>query len=294
MPVSTIHLRHRRPADYGTTPGSTTITRRARELFRRFLNVATSVGALPDSEYFFAYSASDPASACCGLTISGGSGAVGAIINGVTVTATWATSDTNSAALAAAAINASSNALVQGLVTSNNLSATITLASVTAGAEVVVGSTRFIATSGVRPAIVSDGNVCNFDISGSDTADAAALANAINGSPECSRFFFAVAAAAVVRVFARQWTFASNVFSWPTAPRTPPNLLATTSATMTLSATSLTAGTSFGIIATQPGIQGNCMTIALSGTGVTVINSETRFVRGVGCNSVNQIVIDNC
>lgn len=50
------------------------------------------------------------------ITISSGSGAIGAVINGVTISITWATSDNNSATLLANAINESEDALVQGLV----------------------------------------------------------------------------------------------------------------------------------------------------------------------------------
>ena len=113
MPSQVIHLRTRRPVDYGVTPGSSTINRRGNVLLRRFANVI--MGALSeDSLYTVGYSATEAQNANGGLTISGGAGAVGAIINGVTVTATWASSDTVSAGLAAAAINASVNALVQG------------------------------------------------------------------------------------------------------------------------------------------------------------------------------------
>lgn len=297
MPVTTVHFRHRRPMDYGTAPGSTTISRRASALFRRYANLikAGAADAQADSEYVLAYSPNDPASASCALAMSAGSGAVGGIINGVTVTATAAGGDTNSCGLVAAAINASANALVQGLVTASNLSTLLTLASVTAGTEIRICGTRFVATSGVPPQIVSGGNVCNFDISGSDTADALALANAINASPGCSRFIFAVVSTNTVRLFARQWLFSGTAtFAWPTAPGTPANFVDASAATVTVSATSLAASAFVGIIATQPGLFGNCMTIALSGTGVTVVNAETRFVRGQGPNSVNQIVIDNC
>lgn len=297
MPITTVHLRHRRPVDYGTAPGSTTISRRARELFKRYGNVVGAAygDAQPDSEYVLAYSPNDPASASVGLAMSGGAGAVGATINGVTVTATWATSDTNSCGLAAAAINASSNALVQGLVTANNLSTLLTLVSVAAGTEIRICGTRFVATQGVPPQIASDGNVCKFDISGSDTADALALANAINAAPGVSRFIFAVVSTNTVRLFARQWVFSGTAtFAWPTAPSTPSNFVDASAASVTVSSTSLAASAFIGIVATQPGLQGNQATIAASGTGVTVINAETRMVLGKGPNSVNQIVIDNC
>ena len=104
MPVSAVYLGHRRPVDYGVTPGSTTITRRGRELFRRFLNVANGAvqGASADGEYTLVQSSTtEPAFAVGALTLSGASGAVGGIINGVTLTATHGTTDILDAALIA-------------------------------------------------------------------------------------------------------------------------------------------------------------------------------------------------
>jgi phage tail sheath gpL-like len=61
------------------------------------------------------------------LTLSSASGAVGGTINGVAVTATASGGDTNSAALVAAAINASANALVAGMVYATSAGAVVTV-----------------------------------------------------------------------------------------------------------------------------------------------------------------------
>lgn len=79
------------------------------------------------------------------LTLSTASGAVGGVINGVTITATWATSDTNSAALVAAAINASTNALIAGVVTASSALGVVTVTSVLPG---VYGNCITLAASG--------------------------------------------------------------------------------------------------------------------------------------------------
>ena len=296
MPITAVYLRHRRPVDYGVTHGTTTITRRGRELFRRFVNLAqASIGAASaDAEYALVYSNStEPAYANGALVMSGGSGAVGGIINGVTLTATWASSDTNSCGLAAAAINASSNALVQGFVTANNLSATLTLTSVTAGAYVDICGTRFTATSGTPATQFSGGNLCTFDISGSDTADALALTTAINQAPGLSRFVFAQSVAGVVHLFARQATFSGTAtFTWPTGPGVPSNTLRSGSGTIVASAASLAASAKVGIVSCVPGVLGNAMTIALSGTGVTVLGTQTRLIGGTGLNVVS--ISDGC
>lgn len=68
------------------------------------------------------------------VTISGGSGSITAIIGGVSISITWATSDTNSAALLAAQINASTNALVQFQVTATSAAGVCTITAVQKGA----------------------------------------------------------------------------------------------------------------------------------------------------------------
>lgn len=281
MPSQVIHLRTRRPVDYGVTPGSSTINRRGNVLLRRFANVI--MGALSeDSLYTVGYSATEAQNANGGLTISSGAGAVGAIINGVTVTATWASSDTVSAGLAAAAINASVNALVQGFVSSNNLSATVTAATVVAGNTVNVGGETFTAFSGTPVNATSMSTVGIFDCSGSNSATATALARAINIHPVVSRYFTAVPVAAVVRIFAVQFTQAAGVFSWPTGPGVLPNTITSSGSTLAVSSNGVAAGTVFSLYSLQPGIGGNAITTALSGTGVTVLNTAARLERGTG------------
>lgn len=293
MPISALYLRHRRPKDYGVTPGSTTISRRGRDLARKFAQVLQGQlqGADSDGDFALVYSNStEPAFAVGGLAMSGGAGTVGGIINGVTVTATYASSDTNSCGLVAAAINASANALVQGFVTANNLTATLTLTSTAAGDTVDVCGYRFIAVSGTPVTIVSGGNLGKFDISGNDAADATALAAAINTMPGLSRWVSAIAVSNVVRLFARQYAFSGTAtFAWPSGPGVPPNSIISQAGTIVASAASLAAGAFVGINACVPGVAGNAITIALSGTGVTVLNSAARLVNGAGLNVVSII-----
>ena len=79
------------------------------------------------------------------VTLSGGSGTITATINGVAIAITWATSDTNSASLLAAAINASTNALVQNIVTATSAAGVVTISAVVPG---VVGNCVTLAASG--------------------------------------------------------------------------------------------------------------------------------------------------
>jgi len=79
------------------------------------------------------------------VTISSGSGTITATINGVAIAITWATSDNNSASLLAAAINASVNALVSGIVTA---SASTNVVTITAVEKAVCGNAITLAASG--------------------------------------------------------------------------------------------------------------------------------------------------
>lgn len=291
MPMTALYFRHRRPADYGTTVGTTTINRRGTALMRKVLNGAMGNlnGAQGDQDYVVVYTSTEPSFASAVITAATVATTFTATINGVAVQVTPAGGDTASCGLLAAAVNASSNALVQGFVTSNNLSATATLASVVAGTYIDICGYRFTGTSGVPAAIVSGGNYGNFDVSGNDTADAAALAAAVNAMPGLSRFIAAVPVAGVVYLCARQATFSgTTTFTWPSAPGTPPNTLYASAATITLSATALAAAARCNILACTPGVLGNAITIAAAaGSGTAaVLNTETRLNRGTGLNVV--------
>ena len=291
MPISAVYLRHRRPVDYGVTPGSTTINRRGIELFRRFLNVANGAvqGASADGEYTLVQSDSvEPAFAVGALSLTGASGTVGGTINGVTLTATHGTTDILDAALIAAVVNASTNALVQGFVTSSNLSATLTLVSTAAGDTVDVCGYRLTARSGTGPNLNVSGSAQGFfDISGNDTADALSLVGAINTMPGLSRWVSAISVAGVVHMFPRRFGFTSPTFSWPTGPGVPGNTIVSNASTITASGAAFIPSIKVGLNACIPGVQGNAVTVALSGTGVTVLGTQTRLIGGLGLNQVS-------
>lgn len=96
------------------------------------------------------------------LTLSTASGAVGGTINGVTVTATAAGGDTASAALVAAAINASANALVSNHVTATSSGAVVTVTSKYPGhagnAVTLAASGTGVTASGARLSGGTNGN----------------------------------------------------------------------------------------------------------------------------------------
>jgi hypothetical protein len=286
MPVTAIQIRHRYPVDYGVTPGSSTLNRSNGELIKRVINTlrAAVSDAQPDSEYVFQYDSADICVANAGLALGASSGTLTATLNGVAVAVTYATSTTNSCGLLAAAINASTDALVKGLFAANNLTATITCASVAVGDYVDVCGTRFTAVAATPVEIYRGASKNTFVQAGTDAQTGAALAAAINASPGVSRYVFAIDVSNVVRLFARQFVFSGTVtFAWPTKPGTPGNSLTTSNTTrLAVSAAALAAGAFVGICATTEGVQGNQATIAVSGTNLAVLNTETRLKRGLG------------
>ncbi len=294
MPAIKLQLSLRQPVDLGNTAGTSNLNRTRQELFRRVLNEVRGGlgGASPDGEFIAKYEPGNLAVANTGLAISGGSGSVGATLNGVATTATWATSDTVAAAAIANAINTSVTAKVKGMFQASNLTATITCSGVLAGDSVSLLGATFNATTGLPGGYVSGAALMSFDRSGTDAQTATNLAAAINARPVVSRYVFAVPVSNVVRVFARQWAYSSvtGLFSWPTQPRTPVNLLWASNATrLAVSGSSLAAGAFVGIYATVEGVVGNCFSIAASGTGVSVLNAETYLMRGTGFDSTGVI-----
>jgi hypothetical protein len=204
------------------------------------------------------------AKAGASLIFSTSSGSVGAVINGVTVTGSGAGTDTQDAAAAAAAINASSDALVAGLVRASEYFATLTLSSTAAGSTVAIrvgGSTfTFTAVAGTAT------DLGQFDQSGNDTADAAALAAAINAFPVLNQTCRAESVAGVCYVYAMDRSITDK---------------AVTCNGVTLTA-AFAAGTRVHVEAIVPGAVGNCLTFAATGTGVTVANANSRLVGGLG------------
>jgi len=92
---------------------------------------------------FVSYSANDAVYAYATLTISGGSGSVGGTIDGTAKTVTWATSDANSAALLAAAVNA--DATISKKVLATAAGNVVTLTALVPGA---IGNKYTLVASG--------------------------------------------------------------------------------------------------------------------------------------------------
>lgn len=107
-----------------------------------------------------------PVAASGTVTIASGNGTITATINGVAIAVDWATSDTNTAALLAAAINASSDALVSGVVTATSALGVVTIAAVlkgkTGNAITLAASGTGATASGARLTGGSNGTSTSF------------------------------------------------------------------------------------------------------------------------------------
>lgn len=194
------------------------------------------------------------------VVMASSSDTVGATINGVALTATWATSDANSCSLVAAAIVASSNALIRDVVQACNLAATFTLSSVGVGESVTILGYTFTA----KPTSTLQAN--EFNQSGNDTADATSLAAQINARPGLNEKVIATSAAGVVTVRQITGTTAAGTLSKSGAGITLSGQLAATAEIL--------------VTALRPGVMGNCVTIAASGTNVSIGGSATRLANG--------------
>jgi hypothetical protein len=200
-----------------------------------------------------------PAYAYGVLLGASGAGAVGATIGGKLVTATFATSDANTADLIAAAINADTTANTYVSATSRAATGTVTIS----------------AGSGVITAIINGVSV-SVTWGTSDTATATALAAAINATVGLPAI--AYSAAGVVTVVATL----AGTGSTNTAGNSIP--LDATGTGVTKSGIVLSnGGTTANVLikALVPGTVGNGITLVASGTGETA-PSGARLVGGLG------------
>jgi len=249
--------------------------RRKRDLLRTVVTKAMGVvsGVERGSNFTVVGSGTDSASACTAGISASGSGAVGIVISGVALTDTWATSDTHSAGLVAAVINASTNAKIQHLFGATNLKSTLTLASVLAGTVIELAGFRFTAIAGTAAAIPqTDGD---FVISGTDTQDGTSFCGAVNRHPYASKYLFALNVAGACHVFPKS-------AAWFTGPNAPQNRVTASAATVTVGSATFAASDYYGIWCKVPGKLGNNVVVAASGTGQTIENSNTYLSRGLG------------
>ncbi len=250
---------------------------RKRTLLRRVINKATSVmaGTDPGGSFTMVSSGTDPASACtAGISLSG-SGTVGIVVAGVTLTDTWATSDTVSAGLVAAAINGSTNAKIQYLLGATNLKTTVTLVTTVAGDNVTLAGFKFTGVAGTAASIPQVDGQFVIKGSGTDTQSGTSLAGAINRHPHASRFLFAYNIAGVVHVLPKS-------AAWFTGPNAPPNSNTYSSSTCVTLGT-FAAATHYGIWVKVPGKIGNTIAqtvVARCRNDFTVASATPALVTG--------------
>lgn len=213
-------------------------------------------------------------------------GAVGAAIGhaATAVTVTYATSGVATATALAAAINA--NTTVNRRVTATNLEMRLTLATVLAGTFIDICNVRFTARAGAPTAIGE------FNISGSDTADALSLAQAINQHSSLAlrwRAWSALGVVHVVRTTALGLDVGNTAAGLKFEGITNPG----SASTITVNAPLPVASAYCTILAAVPGDIGDEVSMTASGTGVTALtNGTTGFLgQGTGGGTVPYLVV---
>jgi hypothetical protein len=260
---STVVLQHRKPIDLGANNRS-----QNREVGIALANALQSgdiavVESLTGSFNQTGLGAKSGAT----LVFATSSGDVGATINGVNVeAASGAGTDIEDAALAATTINASVDAIVQGFVRASSSAASVTLSTMTAGSYIAirVGRTTYVFTA----TAAATGVPGQFSIAGNDTVDAAAFCTAVNAFPGLNQSVRAESVAGVAYIYAMDGVI--------------------TDKTVQVAGSGIALTAAFAAVARChveciiPGALGNAVTFAARGTNVSVANSSTRLVGGVG------------
>jgi hypothetical protein len=256
--------------------------RRGKNLLRAFLNKAmgTMSGGERGSNFTLVGSGTDLVAANSAGISASGSGTIGIVIAGVTLTGATGASDIIDAGMIAAVINASTNAKIQYLFGSTNLKSTLSLSTVLAGTTVTLAGFRFTAIAGTA----ENGKDGDFVIGGDNTADANSLALAINRHPYANKYLFAIPAVADCHVFpkAAAWWTAATAFT----PNIPANAVKASATTVTVGSATFAASNYYGIWCKIPGKLGNNVVLAASGTGQTIIGSATYMARGLGMDAL--------
>jgi hypothetical protein len=190
--------------------------------------------------------------------VAGTSGDTTLTINGVDIAVTYATSQTNTASLLAAAVLASSDALVLGHVTASNISTTIALSSCLPQGFIEICGYQ------LRPVPKEILGPGTFEVSGSNTVDGDKLVLAIHAMPGLQDLVVAVNSAGTVTVRSRV-----------AAASLPINQLrASGTSGVTLGAGAMAAGTTVLVSAINKGIAGNTITSAITGTGTSIAGAR--------------------
>lgn len=215
------------------------------------------------------------------VSFSSGSGTVGFIVNGRSITETWATSDAASMAAWVTLFNADTNAAIANIVYAGGArNGNAACASVVAGDTFTLAGITLTAVAGTR-------QFRQFSKDTSDTATAADLAAAINADPVLGYFYAAYGSSGNCLIYPK--------YTGTTAPTQLANEVMSASATITL--TQFAAGASACLYARVPGAASNAITIEKTGTGATLdktanpgtaLTTSTKlFQAGAGANSAS-------
>lgn len=202
------------------------------------------------------------------LTFASSSGSVGALIGAAatSVVVTWATSDIVSMTALVAAVKA--NTTVNPYMTATNKLMKMTVASVAAADVVDVCGSLFTAIANGATA-KNDGE---FSVGASDTACALNLVTAINRHPNLADQIRAASIAGAVYI---------GLVDDRTATKW--DRLKSTASTITVNTRTPTAGATSMLMATTPGVIGNQVPMAATGTNVTYATNGTAAFLGQGC-----------
>jgi hypothetical protein len=258
---TTVVVSHRRAVDLGATnrmQNGDVIRAIARHL-------DNPVGSV-DAAVVVANSSGMPSPAGATALLSTASGTVGVTVNGVGVTVTASGGDAATAGLLVTAVNTSTNALVNGFVRATQTRARLTLSATAAGSYVEIRDVLNNTAYRITATAAATGVLGEFSIAGDDTADALALANAINQFPGLNQLVRAEGASAVCQVYFLDNSTARVAFL--------ANGITVTSGGETAAAVHV-----FGLV---PGAISNAITFAVTGTGLSAQGSAARLFGGVG------------
>ena len=175
-----------------------------------------------------------------------GTGTVGVVINGTTVTVTWATSDTVAQGLLVTAVNANSTVRALGIRATQSV-AVLTLSSLSSSAVINICGQRFTATT-------------DFSVAGTDNQDAVAFAAAINANKDLQDKLVAVpdAAAGVLYLALMENRL----------PRSDEKVILESGTGLTVTSGFALAAYS-AVFSRVPGAIANCCTLTATGTNTT-------------------------
>ncbi len=197
-----------------------------------------------------------------GLTLAGGAGSITATINGTAVAVTFATSDTNTCGLLAAAINA--NTSINRLVEATNNTCQLAFGTPVVGNEVSVLGVKFVAVAGTPQRINEF----------STTSPNTSLASAIGAHPSLKGKIYATApngSGNIILGKRKNYTLLAG------------DLVVSNSANVVVTNPNFAAFFQVAVGCITPGLIGNCLTVAFSGTGTgTTFTAAGKMGNGAG------------